>query len=156
MKCRTIKRLPEDTCWDASLLNRMQGTTWQPVPGYKLDHIPVEIDDNGTKAERGLEDTDQVEYDAIPVEEGDQQPIKTRSSPVTDIRVTHRDLDKYGCTPGCPACEYVLKNQKIARGVAHSKTCRQRIRENVEVDDETRERTSGQTKGRNMTNTWVT
>ena len=103
----------------------------------------MEIDENGTKAERAEEeDGDGVQYEAIPLEEGDQKVVKVRTSPVTDIRVTHRDLDKYGCTPGCPACEYVLKDQKIARGVAHSKECRQRIRENIEIDEETRERTN--------------
>ena len=141
VKCRTVKRLPEGKCWDPSLLNKMQGTTWQPVPHYKSDHIPVEIDENGVKADRDEEDQDRVDYEVIPLEEGEQKTVKIRASPVTDIRVTHKDLDKYGCLLGCPACEYVLRNQKIARGVAHSKECRQRIRENVEIDEETRERT---------------
>ena len=66
--------------------------------------------------------------------------MEVKTSPVTDIRVTHKDLEKYGCTPGCPACEYVLNNQKIARGVAHSRECRQRIRDNIEVDEDTNER----------------
>ena len=96
VKCRTIKRLPEDKCWDASLIHKMQGATWQPVPGYKSDHVPVEINENGTKADRGQEDTDQIEYKVIPIEGGDQQPIKVRASPITDIRVTHKDLDRYG------------------------------------------------------------
>jgi len=141
VKCRTVKRLPEGKCWDPSLLNKMQGTTWQPVPHYKSDHIPVEIDENGVKADRDEEDQDRVDYEVIPLEEGEQKTVKIRASPVTDIRVTHKDFDKYGCLLGCPACEYVLRNQKIARGVAHSKECRQRIRENVEIDEETRERT---------------
>ena len=30
----------------------MQGNTWQPVPGYKSDLVPVEIDEDGQKNER--------------------------------------------------------------------------------------------------------
>ncbi len=32
VKCRAVKRLPEDQRWDAKLLHEMEGTTWQPVP----------------------------------------------------------------------------------------------------------------------------
>ena len=139
-KCRTIKRLPANQCWDPRLLNKMEGTTWQPVPGYKSDHVPVEIDEQGAKVDRSEEDNDHVAYEIIPLEEGDQKEVRIRTNPLTDIRVTHRDLDKYGCTPGCPACEYVLKDQKIARGVAHPKECRKRIRDNIEIDEDTQER----------------
>ena len=50
--CRTSKRLPEPERWDAKPLHNMEGTTWQPVPGYKSDHVPVEIEDDGKKAKR--------------------------------------------------------------------------------------------------------
>ena len=120
VKCRTIKRLPEDEQWDAELIHKMKGTTWQPVPGYKSDHVPVEIDEGGKKSDREEEDGDHISYEVIPLEEGEDRPPRTKMSPITDIRVTHRDLEKHGCTPDCPACEYVLNNQKIAKGVAHS------------------------------------
>ena len=42
--------------------------------------------------------------------------------------------------PGCPACEYVQGNQKIAKGVAHSEECRKRIRDAVAEDDDENER----------------
>ena len=35
-----------------------------------------------------------------------------------------------------------MKDQKVARGAAHPKECRQRIRENIEIDGDTRERTN--------------
>ena len=47
VKCRTIKRLPEEEKWDANLISFMKGTTWQPVPGIKSDHVPVEIYPDG-------------------------------------------------------------------------------------------------------------
>ena len=33
VKRRTVRRLPNDKCWDGGMINKMQGTTWQPLPG---------------------------------------------------------------------------------------------------------------------------
>ena len=57
-KCRTVKRLPGRERWDAHLLHEMQGTTWQPVPGYKSDHVPVEISEDSNKIGREAGDRD--------------------------------------------------------------------------------------------------
>ena len=140
VKCRTVQRLPEDERWDTKLLHEMQGTTWQPVPGYKSDHVPVEIDHEGRKAHREEEDNDAVDYEAIPIEEDPAPSVKTRGSPMTDIRVTNKDTERFGCTPGCPACEHVRTNRKIPRGVGHSSECRKRIRELIGMDEDAKER----------------
>ena len=140
IKCRTVHRLPEEDRWDAKLLHEMQGTTWQPVPGYKSDHVPVEIDQDGRKVHREQEDDDGIEYDPIPVEEDPAPAVRTRGSPITDIRVTSRDTERFGCTPGCPACDYARHNQKIPRGVGHSSECRKRIRELVSFDEDAKDR----------------
>ena len=55
VKCRTVKRLPARERWCKNLLHEMKGTTWQPVPGYKSDHVPVEIDEEGQKVSRETE-----------------------------------------------------------------------------------------------------
>ena len=140
VKCRTVKRLPESQRWDPALVHEMKGTTWCPVPGYKSDHVPVEIDDKGLKNSRDEEDDDEVKYEVIPIEEDVNHKVKVKRSKVTDIRVSHNDVAKHGATPGCPACEYILQNKKIATGVAHSKECRQRIREAMEAEDDVGER----------------
>ena len=56
VKCRTIKRLPEEERWIIELINFMKGTTWQPVPGSKSDHVPVEIREDGSATGRDEED----------------------------------------------------------------------------------------------------
>ena len=82
-----------------------------------------------------------MEYKPIPLEEDvDATTRATKGSTITDIRVTIKDLERFGTMPGCPACEYVRMGQKIARGVPHSKECRQRIRDATEDDERLRER----------------
>ena len=102
MKCRTIKRLVENERWDSRLVHEMEGTTWQPVPGSKSDHVPVEIDNQGKPSARADEDDDAVDYHPVPLEEDvGAAGRNARSSKNTDIRVTHNDLERYGTMLGC-------------------------------------------------------
>ena len=87
-------------------------------PGYRSDHIPVEISADGNKAPRSEEDADAVGYEAIPIEEDVDKAVKVKRHPLTYIRVSAQDTEKYGCSPGCPACEYVVGGQQIAAGQA--------------------------------------
>ena len=58
----------------------------------------------GKKVEREDEDRDdEVRYDTIAYEEDTHTAVKHKMSPVTDIRVTHKDIDRYACTPGVPS-----------------------------------------------------
>ncbi len=61
--------LPEPDMWDAKSLHEMEGTTWQPVPGYTNDHALVEIGETGKTAERENEYEDSVTSEAVAVEE---------------------------------------------------------------------------------------
>ena len=58
---------------------------------------------------------------------------KINKSRLTGIRVPHKDIERYGATPGCPACKYTVEGRKVASGVAHSKDCTKRIEENLEA-----------------------
>ena len=122
------------------MLHEMEGTTWQPVPGHKSDHVPVEIHPDGTPSSRANEDDDSVKYEVIPIEEDSGKTPYRVVARTTDIRVTHKDVEQHGATPGCPACGYLLEDKKIPRGVGHSVVCRKRIRELVELDEDTRDR----------------
>ena len=103
VKCRTIKRLPEEEKWDAELINFMKGTTWQPVPGNKSDHVPVEIHDDGSTPPAEAEDGEAVGYNQVAIEEDTDKFNKVRQGTADDFRVHVKDRDKYGFTPGCPA-----------------------------------------------------
>ena len=122
----------------------MKGITWQPVPGSKSDHIPMETDDDGKAALRSEEDTDHVDYNPVPREEDVDTIPKTKMSKISDIQVSSRDTETYGFTPGCPACSHAERNSGIPPGVSHSVECRKRIRDAIELDEETRERESSE------------
>ena len=47
----------------------MKGTHWQPLPGYAGDHTPVGIADDGSRPDRGQDDSDDVEYKPVPIDE---------------------------------------------------------------------------------------
>ena len=140
VKCRTVRRLPEDQRWDATLLYEMEGTTWQPVLGHKSDHVPVEIHSDGNPISRAEEDEDAVQYEAVPIEDDATAAVRARSGNVTDIRVTHRDIEIHGATPGCPACRHIQDNTNVPRGVGHSAVCRKRVRGLVEINEDSRDR----------------
>ena len=95
MQCRTEKGPPKDHRWDAELLHQMEGTTSQPVPGHKSDHVPLENDDEGIPSSRQHEDNGSVEYKVVPIEEDSTPMVRLRASKVTDIGVMNKDTAKH-------------------------------------------------------------
>ena len=45
--CRSIKRYDASDQFDASLIDELRGTPWQPVPGRESLKIPTNIETNG-------------------------------------------------------------------------------------------------------------
>ena len=89
-KCRTSTRLPESQRWDTFLLHSMKGTHWQPAPGYASDHIPVEISDEGLRPDRTQEDSDDVDYKPVPIDEDHAIMPKIHQRRQTGTRAAHR------------------------------------------------------------------
>ena len=74
------------------------------------------------------------------VEEGQDKDPEVRRSNITDIRISHTDIVKYGTTPGCQACGCTARNTKPPAGLARSQPCRTRVREAIGTDDDAKER----------------
>lgn len=110
------------------------------MPGYQSDHVSVEMDNAGKKAEREKEDDDSVTCEAVPIEEDKTEIIRSKTSPTTDIRFTHKDTERHGATQGCLACQHVTGCTDIPRGVGHPADCRSRIRDLTRLDEDRRER----------------
>ena len=87
VKCRTLQRLPEEERWDPMFIQEMEGTRWQPVPGYKSDRVLVEINEDDTKMSRHNEDDDDVSYGNIPLEEDNTTAIRFKNSPSSGLRL---------------------------------------------------------------------
>ena len=66
VKCRTVNRMPEDQRWSKQRVLELKGFPWAPVPGVRVDHIPVEIKDSGrpTTVEEETVETENPQYPA--------------------------------------------------------------------------------------------
>ena len=102
IKCRTVNRLPADRRWDAQLFEDMEGATWQPSPGHKGDHVPVEVKPGRSPASIVEEDDDSVSYGVTLTEECGTAVVRARGSTINDLRVTHNGTETHGPFQGFP------------------------------------------------------
>ena len=102
------------------MIHFMKGTTWQPAPGSKSDHIPVEINEDGSASTRDEEDGEAVDYQHVAVEEDIDKYRTNRQGKADDVRVHAKDTAKYGIAPGCRASQYNRDNKKSPVGMSHS------------------------------------
>ena len=82
----------------------------------------------GDKAVDGLEKAEEEAYPHIGKDDQPQEeenPESARSKAPMRMRITVRDLEKYGYTDGCPRCNMHLTGRKS--GVNHSEECRARL-----------------------------
>ena len=100
VKCRIVQRLPEDHKWDKDAIRRMNGSTSQPVPNIKSDHVPVEINEDGSAPTRHQEDADAIDHHHIALEEDIDKYRTNMQGKADDVRVHARDTAKYGFTLG--------------------------------------------------------
>ena len=64
----------------------------------------------------------------IPRDEAQASDPLVRRTPIT-----HKEIDKYGPTPGCAGCQAKIRGEVTRRG--HSDKCRQRIEEGMRKDE---------------------
>ena len=104
----TSKRIAEKAeRWDASLVNQVQGTLWEPIPGQRKDVIPVRV---------RLSEEGEI---PAPVSLGeDEEPTKRRA------RINRQDVIRFGYTVNCPGCQAISRN---APAQNHTEDCHKRI-----------------------------
>ncbi len=141
VKCRTVKRLPEEEKWDFELFSQVQGVPWRPVPGVQGDHVPVEIRSDGSTTKALDEDGVEIAPD-VAAEEDVGYNIPTQATRATDIRVSKTDIEKHDIAGGCPACKFLMAGKKIGVGLAHNLECRKRIRDLIQESDDVKDRIS--------------
>jgi hypothetical protein len=118
---QSVRRVPEsERCtWEA--MASVRGLSWKPVPdcpdnqdAFELP-APVELHPYSPEAP------------VVPVEAADQERAVRR------YYVAGKDLEKYGRSDGCAACDTSKAN--IPRGgIAHAPGCRERIEAAVKAD----------------------
>jgi hypothetical protein len=118
---QSVRRVPESErrIWEA--MASVRGLPWKPVPDGPDDQDAFELP---TPVELH---PDSPEAPAVPVEAADQERAVRR------YYITGKDLEKYGRSDGCAACDASKAN--IPRGgIAHAPGCRERIEAAVKAD----------------------
>ena len=104
-RTRTVKRLPEDSRWDAGFVASCRGTPW--------DHEGIEEFEDM----RGDLDIPERAHEAA-------VPAAEVRPPVLRMRINHADVHTHGPTHKCPGCRAVALK---LRSQSHTENCRERM-----------------------------
>ena len=118
---QSIRRVPEDRRYDSQLLANVKGLPWKPIPEGPEDQGVMELPEPVNL------EPECPEVPALPTETADA------AQSVRRYYITTRDLEKYGFTEGCPACDAIRAKTPRA-GISHAPGCRERIEKAVSSD----------------------
>ena len=133
LKCRTIRRVPEEDRWDAKRILDIKGTPRRPAPSRRdAENLDARlIDDEATERHRpellprgAAEPADQPSGAHL------QQPeARDRDQDIREMRITDNILEQFGgedrYTLGCPGCQHKMLGLPGHRG--HTSECRKRL-----------------------------
>ena len=122
VRAYAVKRMDEESRWDAKYLQEMKGTPQQPDPSRPGLAIPIKVN------------IDPPHEEPPAPAEG---PADECDRHIRRMRITGVMLQKYGYTEGCDGCRYKRAGMREAR--SHTEVCRRRIGE-VMMGDETNNR----------------
>ena len=138
VRCRTIKRVPQEERWSADRIFAIKGTPRLPAPSRKdpekLEGILVDeeaaLSPQQARQPRAREEAPRRGTGA------DLEPPEARfSDDVRDLRISDRVLAKYGFTQSCDGCEWKQHKSPGSSRKPHSTECRRRIQEAMEKDE---------------------
>lgn len=122
---QSIRRVDQETRWDKDLLLSIRGTPWDPNPGA------------GTGSELPQPITMAPERPEVPV--GGPQAFQREAAGPKRVYITRKNLEKFGYTAACPACDAQRAGTKTA-GLQHTQACRSRLEDQLERDPVEHER----------------
>ena len=109
------------------------GMPRQPVPGVDSDHVLATLGRKKNEDEGPEEAPADVDPEAV-VQREENQPVEEPA--MRKMYVSKALVQKYGATQGCPGCRNVVAGKKA---IAHSDSCRARIRQEMSKDETGRE-----------------
>ena len=113
---QSIRRKSADDKYDVETLMSVTGVPWEPQASKRNDILLPQI------------------------AEGDQQPlapsvlVEPPKKSTRRLYITKRDLDKYGYTTGCVACDATRIGER-SRGVHHTPACRERMERLLQAEE---------------------
>ena len=144
IKTRTLRRRVEEEQWDNEFARSIKGEPRQPVPQINSDHFPAAISDRAGvhleedqadarlgQQDEGIDPPEAREVSIPP----DRLVTQVRPDTLRRMYVTRGLGKKYGPTLGCPGCATIGSH----RQASHSDTCRDRMRAELEKNEEGRE-----------------
>ena len=152
VKCRAIHPREADKKWDVDAMQSIKGFPWKPNPNRKSLRITTKIakedeceseeeegdpdkapEDAGGEFEMRVDPNEDEERQREAIREAkEREEYETRHPKVFKIYIKKEDVWKYGATPKCAGCKYVLGERKHMEG--HSKECKDRMREEMKQD----------------------
>ena len=150
VKCRTIKRCPEEDRWNADRIASIKGIPRRPSPSQKCPELAEalgarlvddEAQDAGQIEHRAARHEGHAADPAAPSGVELQQPEpREREVDIREMRITSAILEQFGgpgkFTDGCPGCEYKRAGREYHR--SHNAACRLRIYEAMQSTEEGR------------------
>ena len=126
-RCYAVKRMTDEERWNAEEVRELKGTPQKPNPQKVGLHIPTRmpiVDPPSGVADGGAAGGTEADIPPEPVPVPD--PLFRRTP------ITHKEVEKYGPTPGCVGCQSKTRGEVTRRG--HSDRCRRRIEEAMRQD----------------------
>ena len=111
---QSIRRVPEDQRYNSELLLSIKGLPWKPTPetGDSAEAMELPMPISITP--------DTPDVPPVPAVAADGERKARR------YYITTRDLERYGYTQGCPACD-AIRARMDRIGILHSPRCRERV-----------------------------
>jgi hypothetical protein len=152
VKCRSIHPMERSKKWDVEAMKKIKGSPWKPNPNRKSLRITTRIcqededdseneDDDPDKDPGDVGEEFEIKVDTNEDEEKQREAIR-KAKEVEEFEDRHprtfkmyimkEDIFKYGITPNCGGCKYVMGERKNAEG--HNKECKERIKELMKSD----------------------
>lgn len=117
---QSIRRKSGEDRYNTELMLSITGVPWDP--------------------QASRDDSSQAQAQAPAIIAGDQQPLAPdvaeapSKKAVRRLYITKRDLEKYGFTAGCPACDASRMNKRSS-GVQHLPACRERMERHLKSEE---------------------
>ena len=115
---QSVRRVPEEQRYDHRLLQSVGGTPWEPNPGEVSTDLPEPM----------------LIIPQLP----DVEPVPTQTyhsdnRGIRNIYLRKMDLERFGHTAGCPACEVHRAGLPMS-GQGHTAECRKRLEDAMTTD----------------------
>ena len=149
IKARAVTSVQEEQRFDAKAIDSIKGTPWKPSTKHSGTKIRTHIEEQKEEGESEGEEEEPNEIQVEVYDEEDpenevedvtkqQEIINDRIGDTYSFYIKARDINKYGSTPRCPGCRFILGELAVQCG--HNKDCKARIMKAMESDKEDKHR----------------